>query len=82
MIVTFTLPVLLSATGRWLLDPTVTLLKLMLVGLMLSCGLAAETPLPESETVVGDVAPSLTSVRLPRALAPVCGANCTVSGTL
>ena len=41
MTVTFTLPVLVRVTGCWLLDPTVTLLKLMLVGVMLSCGLGA-----------------------------------------
>ena len=42
--VTFTLPVLLKLTGCWLLDPTVTLLKLTFIGLMLSCGFAVEEP--------------------------------------
>ena len=77
MIVTFTLPVLLSATGRWLLDPTVTLLKLMLVGLMPSCGFAAETPVPESKIVAGEPFALLAMVTPPVTLPGFCGPNCT-----
>ena len=68
--VTFTLPVLVRVTLCWPLDPTVTELKLMLVGLMLSWGFAAETPLAERGIVRGDVGASLTSVKVPAALPP------------
>ncbi len=67
MIVTFTLPVLLSVTSCWLLDPIFTLPKLMLVGLMLSCGFEEETPTPESEIVAGEPLALLRIVMPPAA---------------
>ncbi len=76
MIVTFTLPVLLRVTGCWVLDPTLTLPKLMLVGLMPSCGFEAETPTPESGIVAGEPLALLPIVTPPVAFPELCGANC------
>jgi len=73
--VTSTSPVLLRFTSCWLLDPTVTLLKLMLVGLMLSCGFGAGRPVPEREIVTPLAL--LAMVTLPVIFPELCGVNCT-----
>ncbi len=59
-----------------LVTPTVTLLKLTLVGITEIWGC---TPLPLSEIVAGELVALLTTLRLPVALPAVAGAKLTVS---
>jgi len=76
-IVTLELPMLLRITFCELLLPTLTVLKLKLVGLAESCSVVT-TPVPLMVTVSGEFVASLTTVTLPVMLPPLVGAMTTV----
>ena len=77
-IIRFALPVLLSEIDWVALLPTVTLPKLSLVGLVVSCAAGAVTPVPVIETEVGLLDALLTKETWPDALPAAVGANCTL----
>ena len=76
--VTFALPVLATVTNCVPVLPKLTLPKLMLEGLAVSCTTGAAIPLPLSETSVGLLAALLTKEICPEALPVEAGANCAV----
>jgi hypothetical protein len=72
--VTLPVPEFVRVTVCVLLLPTVTFPKLMLVGLAVSW-VVVVVPVPESDTVVGEVGALLVTTMLPVALPAVVGAN-------
>lgn len=74
-------PVLVSVRVRVLVEPVLTLPKLMLTGLALSLPCAWEA-LPERGTFNGELEASLVMARLPEKLAADVGAKVTVTETL
>ncbi len=79
--VTLPLPVLFRVAGWVLLPPTVTLPKLMLVGLTVSADVDA-TPVPLSATETGVLLALLTIEIVPVELPAVVGANFTLKVVL
>jgi len=73
-IVTLELPLLVSVTPSELLFPMVTFAKLKVLGLALSCEVAA-APVPDSATVVGELFALLVTVKLPEIAPEEDGAN-------
>jgi hypothetical protein len=72
-IVRFAFPVFFRTTGCELLPPTLTLPKLTLDGVTVSCGCA---PVPVRE-IVSESEASAVTVRLPVTAPAACGANWT-----
>jgi hypothetical protein len=68
-------PLLLSVSGRVLLDPVATLPKLKVVGFALR--VPAETPVPERAMLYGVFLASLTIANVPVVAPVACGANFT-----
>jgi hypothetical protein len=77
-IVRFALPVLLREIDCVPLLPSVTLPKLMFVGLVVSCAVGTGAPVPAIETEVGLLEALLTKETCPDALPAAVGTNCAV----
>ena len=75
-IVRLALPLLLIVTDCVPELPTVTLPKLRLTGLTVSCATGAAAPVPLSEISVGLLEALLVKVICPEALPTAVGANC------
>ena len=74
-IVTLAVPMLWRSTGRVLLIPSITLPKAVVLGLMDSRSVA---PVPDNDTLAGELVALLTTEMLPVALPATVGANVTV----
>ena len=81
-IVRFALPVLLSEIDCVALLPTVTLVKLMPVGLAVNCATGAAVPLPVTGRFTGELEAVLTKETLPAALPIADGTKFNVKESL